>query len=259
MYRYIIDQMTWSYSRISSYRACPYQFYLKYIQLEDEAPMFFSGYGSFLHKLIAQFCAGEKSRPEIVSLYLQGFQSEVYCAAPNRSLSAKYFLQGLRYLQSMELPVDHILSVEQRVEFDLCGHPFIGYIDAIGVVDGEFSIVDHKSRDLKPRSGRSKPTKSDQELDAYLRQLYLYSIPIHEMYSTWPDSLIFNCYRTGVRIREPFCQIGLEGAKDWAVSSIREIRSTQKWIPNLDYFKCRHLCGVSHACEYFQLWGGDRN
>lgn len=259
MYRYLIDQMTWSYSRISSFHTCPYQFYLKYIQLEDEAPMFFSEYGSFLHKLIAQFCSGEKSRTEIVSSYIHDFQSEICGTAPNRSLFVKYFLQGLRYLQTLELPIEHILSVEQHVDFEVDGYPFTGYVDIVGVGNGEFSILDHKSHDLKPRSGRSKPTKSDKELEVYLRQLYLYSIPIHRQYSAWPDSLIFNCYRTGVCIRKPFCHPDLEATKKWAVSSIHEIRRTQKWIPNLDYFKCRYLCGVSHSCEYFQLWGGDRN
>lgn len=70
--------------------------------------------------------------------------------------------------------------------------------------DGTLCILDHKSRSLKPRSNRKKKPKTDEEPDQYLRQLYLYSIPITNEFGRMPAFLKFNCYRTGVRIKEPF-------------------------------------------------------
>lgn len=50
-----------------------------------------------------------------------------------------------------------MVDVEKRVDFDIDGIRFVGYIDYLGIDDdGEFHIIDNKSRDLKPRSGRKK-------------------------------------------------------------------------------------------------------
>ena len=61
MSNYLIDLMTWSYSRINTYLQCPYQFYLKYIECLDEAPMFFSEYGSLVHEVLAEYYSGNIS------------------------------------------------------------------------------------------------------------------------------------------------------------------------------------------------------
>lgn len=52
-YEHIIDQMTWSYSRIKAFDDCPYRWFLKYIKCEPGSEMFFASYGSFMHELNA--------------------------------------------------------------------------------------------------------------------------------------------------------------------------------------------------------------
>lgn len=96
------------------------------------------------------------------------------------------------------------------------GVPFIGYIDFLGELDGSLYVVDNKSRVLKPRSKREKPTKTDEELDAYLKQLYLYSAAVEEEYGVRPCKLCFNCFRTDTFIEEPFLDKDYEGAKPMA-------------------------------------------
>ena len=88
-----------------------------------------------------------------------------------------------------------MVGVEKKVDFVVNGIPFVGYIDFLGEKDGDLYVVDNKSRILKPRSSRAKPTKADEELDAYLRQLYIYSAAVEEEYGKTPKSLCFNCFR----------------------------------------------------------------
>ena len=38
---FIINNMTWSYSRVSAYEQCPYGWFLNYILEEAEEPMFY--------------------------------------------------------------------------------------------------------------------------------------------------------------------------------------------------------------------------
>ena len=249
--------MVWSHSRISSFHECPYQFFLRYIKLCEKQPCFFASYGSFVHSLTEQFYSGKASAASLVSRYLLEFRTEVEGRAPSFKIFDSYFRQGLAYLQNLKPLSGSVLSTEQEVHFTVGDKPFVGFVDLVcRDEDGRLCIVDHKSRALKPRSGKEKPTRSDAELDRYLRQLYLYSIPVSEQYGRTPDRLIFNCYRTGEWISEDFRPEGLAEAKAWALSSIAQINSAQGWPPNVDFWKCRYLCGLAHECEYCQMAGG---
>ena len=127
-----------------------------------------------------------------------------------------------------------------------------GFIDYIGEKDGNFYCIDHKSHDLKPRSGRVKPTAKDKELDEYLRQLYLYSTAIKDKYGKFPDELWFNCYRSGVIIKEKFDEAKYNEVVEWAVRTIEEIKDDTDFEERYDYFWCRWICDQSVNCWLFE-------
>lgn len=248
----IISEMTWSYSRITTFESCPYQFFLSYIKRLPKKRMFFSDYGTLIHKIIELYLLGALKQDDLVPYYLYRFRADVAAAAPSKDIYTNYFQQGLQYLQSFSFPYRTILGVEKRADFSVEGLPFTGIIDC-EAEDGGIVIVDNKSRALKPRSKRKKPTKSDMELDAYLRQLYLYSLIIKEQFHTYPTRLEFNCFRTGTLISEPFRMDALEQTKDWAIQSVQTITKNEDWSPNMDYWKCRYLCDLNEHCEYYQM------
>lgn len=259
MYDLIISDMTWSFSRLSTFEQCPYKFFLQYIMDTDKAHKFFSDYGSFVHGILEQYFRGEISRNDAVIQYLNGFSSEIQGRAPSNTIFINYFGQGLSYLKNLEKPPGKILGVEQEVTFRVGGYPFIGFVDMILQDEGgEIVVWDNKSRALKPRSSRKKPTKTDEELDEYLRQLYLYSIPLSAMYGKSPSTLVLNCYRSQQIIREPFDEAKVDEAKTWAVNLISEARQTEHWRPSLDYYYCLHLCDVGDECEYCEMAFGKR-
>lgn len=76
-YAPLIEDMVWSYSRIKAFDDCPYRWYLKYIRHLHGKDMFFSDYGSFVHKLIELYFLGEKTRDELCDIYLREFKSRV--------------------------------------------------------------------------------------------------------------------------------------------------------------------------------------
>ncbi len=254
----IIPKMTWSYSRISAYNACPYKFFLTYIKPCRKVPLFFSGYGSFIHELLASYYGGQKSKEQVVREYLLFFRAKVKASAPEQKIFDRYFHQGLTHLKALSPLPYKILGVEKEVHFQVGAYPFVGYIDLLmqDHHDGSMMVWDHKSHALKQRSTRGKYTKSDKELDNYLKQLYLYSIPVKEQYEVLPKSLIFNCYRTGEIIREPFSLSAFHGAKEWALSSIERITKEDDWAPNMEYYYCKHICDVHDSCEYYAMQYG---
>lgn len=215
--------------------------------------MFFSDYGSFMHKLIEQYLRGFLEKDDLTGAYLSGFKRNVRGKAPNSKVFKSYFEQGYEYLSDIDFPYLSPIGIEQKVDFSIGDRSFTGIIDCVAIDDGSLVVLDNKSRALKPRSGRRKPTVSDKELDSYLRQLYLYSVPVEQLYHTYPVRLEFNCFRTGQLISEPFREEEFEKTKEWALKSIDTITGNEDWSPKIDYWKCRHICDLSEDCCYFQI------
>lgn len=255
---HIISDMTWSYSRITTFEDCKYRFYLKYIKHIESIRHFFADYGSFMHLIIEKYLLKELKKEELVSYYLTEFRRNVVGKAPNHTIFQNYFRQGIEYLSTIEYPKDEILGVEKEVAFNIEDMKFIGYIDKVSRNADGIDITDNKSRALKERSGRQSPIKTDLELDEYLRQLYIYAIPIEMEYKETPNNLIFNCFRTKTLIKEPFSEKTYEDTKKWALKTIENISKEEDWNPNIEWFKCKYLCDVCNECEYYQMFGGDR-
>lgn len=247
--------MTWSYSRITSFEDCPYRFLLNYILHKDKKKQFFSEYGGFVHELIAKYLTDEFDKDELSYYYLKNFQNVVPKNAPNFKVYSNYFNQGLEYLDSLNLPDNKTIAVEKRTDFEIEGKKFVGIIDLIQQ-DSGLIICDHKSRALKPRSKGKRYLKTDEELDKYLRQLYLYSIPVKEIYGEYPKQLRFNCFRTQTVITEPFSVKDFEKTKVWAVKMISKIEENDNWKPNAELFKCKYICDHCLNCEYYKMIGG---
>ena len=244
--------MTWSYSRIKAFEDCPYRWFLKYIKKMPETPQFYSSYGSCVHKLIEKYYKGEIPKEDLQTQFLLHFSSEVRGERPADSTVKKYIDAGNKYFGNFEpFPFRHI-DTERLMVFSVSGIPFVGYIDYIGEDDEGLVIVDNKSRDLKPRSNRPKPTQKDEELDELLKQQYLYAGAVKQEFGVYPKWLCFNCFKAGVLIKEPFREEVFREVEEWAVKSVNDIADAEEFYPRVEYFSCRYICPFTDDCEYWQ-------
>lgn len=248
-YKPLIENMVWSYSRIDTFDSCPYKWFLRYIKDLEEKEMFFSSYGTFMHKIIEKYYKGELQKNELPSYFLENFKSEVKGERPKNQTVEKYINDGLKYVRNFSPFPFEPVAVEKNVKFKINDHTFVGIIDFIGTKDGEFCIVDNKSRALKQRSGKKKPTVNDKEIDSMLKQLYLYSEAVKQEYGKYPKKLCFNCFRNGVFIEEDFQLSKLEKAVLWAEETIKNIEDTEEFYASDNCWFCRYLCGLNDLCE----------
>lgn len=257
-YDLVIDEMTWSYSRITSFEDCPYKWFMTYIyqDIKRKSP-FFAEYGTYMHLILQMYLSGVLQRKDLSTFYVMHFRDNVRAKAPSQKIHQNYFNQGFQYLETLHFPKRKIIGVEEEVHFNFAGKPFMGYIDVISD-DGTLIITDHKSRTLKPRSGRKEPTKLDAELENYFRQLYVYAAAVKETYGKYPDYLEFNCFRSQNIISEPFSIQRFHQVEDWAGSQINQIIRNDDWSAKPDYWRCNYLCDVCSECEYKQCMGTRR-
>lgn len=251
-YSHILEDSIWSYSRINAFETCPYKFFASYLMHAPKETLFFSSYGSFVHEALELFYKGELTADDLPFYYLSNFSKKVSGFAPSESIRSNYRLQGLECMLHPVRPAEKILAVEQKLDFRIGRYAFTGVIDLLlEREDGGLVIWDNKSRALKPRSGRAKPTKTDQELDKYLRQLYIYAAAVEQSRTILPSELVFYCYRTGTIIREKFDLDAYFAAKQWAEGVIDTICTTKTFLPSVNFYFCKNLCDIAEDCEYF--------
>lgn len=252
-YRPLIEDMTWSYSRLEIFDDCPYRWYLQYIhqpRLKKESK-FYAAYGSFMHELLEAFYSNEITKDEALTMFLTQFTEKTKgTGRPKAATVQKYFQSGKEFLKSLEPTRFETVSIEERIDFNIDGIPFTCRIDYLGTEDGEFVVMDNKSRGLKPRSNRAKPTLKDKELDSMLRQLYIYAEAVRQKYGKLPKLLCFNCFRTGIIIEEPFNEDAYHEAIQWAKNKVEEISGADEFYPNRDFFSCYYICSLSDHCCY---------
>ena len=255
---FLLDTMTWSFSRLNSFYNCPYEWKLRYIDCNKSENGFFGEYGSLIHKILEKYEKGELSLFELNDYYEEHFSENVpHDAPPNKYVDIKqsYYEKGLDYFNNIDLDLDkyEVLGVEKEVRFQIAGKDFVGYIDLLLKENetGKIIILDHKSASIKILKN-GKVSKSDQEhVREFIRQLCLYAIPIIEEYGH-VDELWWNLFKDKNWLKMPFNKEDYDEAIQWAEDTLKLIEAEKEWLPNnSSSYYCNYLCGQrNNACEY---------
>jgi hypothetical protein len=258
-YKNKLDEMTFSFSRLTTFERCPYCFYLTYIEETPKIDNAFAQYGILCHNLLEKYAKNEVFIFDLLDQYINSFETCVNKSfPPNKyvNLRDSYYKNGYEYFQDFAgFESYKILGVEKKVNFNIQQYHFVGYIDLlVQNKKGEIEVIDHKSKKLhKPAKSTWNNIKRrrETELYQYLRQLYIYSVPIIEQQNMIPKYLNFNCFRTNKWIKIPFDMEDYAESKEWALNIIKSIYVDNKMTKRYEKdFFCNQLCSVRSACEY---------
>lgn len=258
-YEYKINQMVWSYSRLSTFEQCRYSFYLKYIVENDDEYLAEGNYwaevGSFMHEILERVFKGEMCIDDAAEYFVNHYDDYVLYDTKS-SIMEKTYDACLSYLEEEDLSwLDEyeVIGVELEVEFKIEGHPFKGFIDLLlkHKETGELVVLDHKSAAYPLSSKTGKLLKANEKsFISYKKQMYLYCNAVNQLYGRFPKWIVWNHFKAQKFVTIPFDQKEYDQAIAWFVDTIQCIREEKDFPETMDYFYCHNLCEFRNSCEY---------
>lgn len=254
---FLLDTMTWSFSRLNSFYNCPHEWYERYVMCQKGENGFFGEFGGCCHKVLEKYEKGEISLFEISQEYEKLFsEMVVHDAPPNKYTDIKqsYFDKGLDYFDNIDLDLENyeILGVEKEVKFQIANKDFIGYIDLLlkEKSTGKIIILDHKSASIKFLKNGNISKSDKPHVREFIRQLCLYAKPVLEEYGH-VDGLWWNLFKDKNWLKLPFNKEDYDEAIKWAEDTIKLIENETEFLCNPDTYYCWNLCSQrNNACQY---------
>ena len=256
----------YSFSRLSTYHTCQYQYNERYNRKKHGLSNGFSSYGTMVHSILELYFNEELGANDLKDEYVERFSEEcsegIQMLIPSKNndffekyLTELYYNDGYRFFENFEGFQDNfgnkdkykVLGVEENFNL-LINHkdkPFIlnGFIDLIIEKDNELYVIDHKSK------GKFKSVGEKAE---YCRQLALYSLYVQYKWGRPVKEAWFNQFRINHIEKFKMTDEVIEEALDWAVDTVKNIESEFLWLPNTsDIFYCTNLCDFRDECEYY--------
>lgn len=239
--------MTFSFSRLNSFdNGCKYCWFEKYAnKRQDGVQNAFAEYGTLIHEILERVAKGEIMLWDMLGEFEKGF-AEVSQFPPlgKTNLREVYYRQGVEYLSEYKFHDRYeIVSVEEKVDTDINGLKFTGFIDELlrDKDDGKLVVLDHKSK---------SKFKSKKEQKEYARQLYLYAYAVKEKYGEYPKMLMFNMFRHQIEVPIFFNEKDLEEAIGWAHDIVSRIKVCDTFEVSNDRFFRSFLCDFRHEEEH---------
>ena len=249
------DNHVYSYSQLSSFDECSYNFYLQRIEgLEEEASNAFAERGSLIHDLLDQWAKKKLTKEDMLSEYERRYGNEVVTAFPAfpKGYAQKAYEKGIEFLRTFdEFDGYEVISAEEKFKINIpladgSTRPFVGIVDMMlrDKKTDELIICDHKSKSL---------TSFRKDEDKMYRQQLMYSTFVKEQYGKYPDRLMFHLFNEmGVKPERLFSKESYDETMAWATQQINQMEnySVIDWLvckEKPDYF-CWNLCSARKAC-----------
>ena len=260
-YKEEIDKMQWSYSRLTTFEQCKYEFYLNYIlhdkKLYPPESNYYADVGLFVHKILAKILKGELDIDKAAQYYVDNFDIQVTHKVKQTTMD-KTFELCADYFATVDfdwLKDYDILGVEKEVKFQIEDYNFIGYIDLLlrDKRDGKIVVIDHKSGKYPFKLDGTVKSNAKQDFDSYKKQIYLYCRAVKEEFGEFPKEMSWNFFKDNAQTATiPFSKKEYNAAMKWLINSIHEIEDETDYDATLDYFYCNNLCNFRYNCEYCQ-------
>lgn len=253
-YAKLLNDMTWSFSRLHAWEQCPYAFYLRYIENREGESNYYAANGKCMHEVLEAVFKYEIKIDECTQLYADKY--DLICEKTKQSVMDSTYEKCMDYLceiDGIDSEKYEIIGVELKLEFKIGKYKFVGYADLVvkNKENGEVILVDHKqAKHFMKKDGT--PLKSQLEnFLAYRHQMYIYCKGLKDCMGINVDKIVWHHFKDdGVLTIIPFVQEEYEETMQWAVCTIEKIKKDKSFESNKSFVMCSSLCDYRNDCEY---------
>lgn len=252
-YKKELDEMVWSFSRMQRYIDCPYSFYLKYIEGQDEENNFYAENGKLIHEILSEIITKKTTIEDGIERYISEFDF-IFSDVKN-SIRENTFDKCLEYLCSINygmLEEYEILECEKRFTIKIGEYNFQGYIDLLlkNKNTNKIILLDHKSLPHMFKKNGEVLKSQQSQFEKCSRQMYIYSKYIKEEYGEFPDLICWNHFKdNGIISVMNFSEDEYNETILNVIDTISEIYRDEYFTEKISYMMCSQLCGYRNTCD----------
>jgi hypothetical protein len=256
-YDFIIDDMTFSYSNLSSFENCAYGWKLNYIDDVERLQNFYAEYGLLNHKVFEKYFTGELESHRLSDWYKSNWGTFVKHSPPRYpvGLEKRYEDEGQIFFDFFSFDKSHyeVLMVEGSISLDINGVTFIAKPDLVLKDNntGKICLVDYKTSSpfTKGKNGILLPEK--KKLDKYYQQMYIYTHALWKARDIHTDEITLWFPRLDKTVTIEWKDSDEIKAIEWLQDVVEKIKNEEVF----DYGKpgeyfCHNLCSVRNFCKY---------
>ena len=251
VYKNILDNMMWSYSRLTAYEHCPYSWYLRYIEGKDGGGSFYAENGKAMHKVFDELVSGKLDIADAPLRYSDLFDE--ITITTKKDIMDKTFDACVNYLCDLngDILSDCVSASEVYITWLVGSHLFQGYIDLIiRNNNGDMIIIDHKSSSPFLKKDGKPYASTKEQFETYKKQMYLYAEAVHQNYGIYPKKLIFHHFKDMGKLTViDFDESEKDKAVEWAKGVIEKIYKDEEFLPIIKTGFCYRLCNYRDNCE----------
>lgn len=253
VYKNLLDEMVWSYSRLTAYEHCPYSWYRRYIECETGEGSFYADNGKAMHEVFDALIKGDVTFEDAPSLYLEKY--DAITTTVKQDIMDKTFDTCINYLCNIKenvLDGYEVVGSEIKLDFHICGYRFTGFVDLLLRDDnGNLIVVDHKSSDPFLKKNGEPYAKSKEQFENYVRQLSIYCYGIEQIYGEKPVKIVFHHFKNDGKLTVlPVNDELISDAWAWCNNIIQQIYDDETFEAKPKTGFCYRLCDYRKDCDY---------
>lgn len=256
---FIIDNIKFSYSSLTTYETCPYSFKLTYIDKCEREENFYGQYGTLVHETMYQYFSNQLDMFELSGYFLDNYDKVVQAYPPvyPAGLGETYRDAGLEFFDNFSFDKSgyDVIMNEEKVEFEFDdGVQFVGRPDLVLFEKrkGDFSLVDYKtSAPFKINRRTGNEVTDTKKIAGYHKQMYIYTYALRNYKFTPINKITLWFTRPNRKLTIDWKEADEEKAIRWLKRQVSAIKKDEKFLfNNSNSYFCNNLCSVRESCEY---------
>lgn len=238
----------WSFSSLTTFIECPYQFKLSYIDNVDDVGNAYSDFGLYVHEILEKWALGELMDFELSDYYEDNYDQAMRHPYPPfpKTVAENAYKAGKEYFENFTgFGEDlEVVSAEEKFVTTMGNRRVRGIADIVlrNKSNNSYVVIDYKTKSA---------ASMKKSFDLFKKQLYIYAKYVYDKFGEWPSLMMFNMIKdNGSMWVVEFNMKEYAEVVEWIEATVTDILAATEWPPGGSSFFCQYICSYRDECEF---------